>query len=100
MTIDHYATDYSALEPNGYVSQGAADYCAAHGHASYIVDGVPQGYCPRCLTVTHPVSTTECAACGQFLAYDLNTPESNSAVYEAWAAHQSECMADSEPEGL
>lgn len=34
------------------VKQGHADYCAAYGHAEWIVDGVDQHRCPRCGTVT------------------------------------------------
>lgn len=30
------------------VLQGHANYCAEHGHARHLVDGVDQGYCPRC----------------------------------------------------
>lgn len=48
-----YRLDYSALE-TGRVAQGAADWCREHGHATYVRDGVDQGYCPRCLE-GHPV---------------------------------------------
>lgn len=30
------------------VTQGHADYCAAHGHADFAIDGRGQSYCPRC----------------------------------------------------
>lgn len=43
-----YAMDYSALD-RGWATQGAADYCTEHGHATYTISGVDQGYCPRCL---------------------------------------------------
>ncbi len=46
-----YAMDYSARE-NGWATQGAADYCTRNGHATLTVDGVVQGYCPRCLDLT------------------------------------------------
>ena len=43
-----YSMDYSALE-RGWATQGAADWCAEHGHAYRIVDGVQWNQCPRCL---------------------------------------------------
>lgn len=43
-----YSMDYSALD-RGWATQGAADWCAAHGHAYRIVDGVQVNQCPRCL---------------------------------------------------
>ena len=30
------------------VTQGHADYCATNGHMTHTVDGVDQGFCPRC----------------------------------------------------
>lgn len=53
MTRD-YSRDFTAISLEGYVSQGAADWCKAHGHATYKVDGKDIGYCPRCLEVTKP----------------------------------------------
>lgn len=41
------ALDYPAVDGR-VVTQGHADYCATHGHAKYVKDGVPQGMCPRC----------------------------------------------------
>lgn len=49
--MSDYSMDYSALE-TGWVTQGAADWCEAHGHAFLRVDGVDAGRCPRCLAVT------------------------------------------------
>ena len=34
------------------VTQGHANYCAEHGHATHKVDGVDTGVCPRCGAVT------------------------------------------------
>lgn len=36
------------------VTQGDADYCTAHGHAVWLIDGVEQDCCPRCGEVTDP----------------------------------------------
>jgi hypothetical protein len=36
------------------VCQGHADWCAEYGHATWTVDGVEQGTCPRCGEVTEP----------------------------------------------
>lgn len=33
---------------DGNVMQGHADYCADWGHGTYTIDGVVQGFCPRC----------------------------------------------------
>lgn len=33
------------------VTQRHADYCAAHGHATWVEDGVDKGLCPRCSAV-------------------------------------------------
>lgn len=44
-------TDYSRSFPvltHDVVTQGHADYCAAHGHAAHTVDGVVSPWCPRC----------------------------------------------------
>lgn len=41
------ALDYPALEGRT-VTQGHADYCQAHGHATHNQDGVAQPHCPRC----------------------------------------------------
>lgn len=42
-----YQLSYPAI--NGEtVTQGHADYCKANGHATYMKDGVDQGWCPRC----------------------------------------------------
>ena len=30
------------------VMQGHADFCRDYGHATWTVDDVPQGICPRC----------------------------------------------------
>lgn len=39
--------------PDGQtVCQGHADACELWGHATWIVDHVDQGVCPRCNTVT------------------------------------------------
>lgn len=43
--------DYSRSFPvltHDVVTQGHADYCAEHGHASHTVDGVVAAFCPRC----------------------------------------------------
>lgn len=53
-----YAMDHTA-RTTGYVSQGAADYCRANGHAHWIVDGEDQGVCPRCLTITETETANE-----------------------------------------
>lgn len=42
-----FATDMAAADGR-MIQQGHADYCAAHGHAFWIVDGVYQGRCARC----------------------------------------------------
>lgn len=55
--MPNYAMDHSA-RTTGYVSQGAADYCKANGHAYWIVDGEDQGVCPRCLTITETETET------------------------------------------
>lgn len=48
-----YATSYP-LVTGRPVTQGHADYCAEHGHATHKVNGVDQGICPRCMEVTEP----------------------------------------------
>lgn len=30
------------------ITQGHADYCNEHGHATYTKDGIVQDFCPRC----------------------------------------------------
>ena len=42
-----YALSYPAVT-GGTVTQGHADYCQSNGHAAYVIDGVDQGFCPRC----------------------------------------------------
>lgn len=56
------------------VKQGHADYCAAHGHAEWIVDGVDQHRCPRCGTVT------DAAARAALIAGETDTYVSPAAV--------------------
>lgn len=52
--INHYAAmSFPALE-GGVVTQGHANYCAEHGHATHTFDGKVQPYCPRCGDVSHP----------------------------------------------
>lgn len=44
-------TDYSRSYPitsGTTVTQGHADWCAAHGHATVLHDGEPAPWCPRC----------------------------------------------------
>lgn len=57
-----YAHSYPALTGET-VTQGHANYCAAHGHATYTQDGIVAPYCPRC-----GVNTTRTPA--QQAAYD------------------------------
>lgn len=42
-----YAMDYP-VATGGTVTQGHADYCATHGHATWTADGVTHPLCPRC----------------------------------------------------
>lgn len=42
-----YGLTYPALNGD-VVTQGHADYCSDHGHATHTVDGVDTGRCPRC----------------------------------------------------
>ena len=49
--MDIYRLSYPAVTGDT-VTQGHADYCAAHGHGTYTVNGVVQGWCPRCGEVT------------------------------------------------
>lgn len=51
-----YANDMASLKGE-VVTQGHADYCAAHGHATHTVDGVDSGVCPRCGDVADPAWT-------------------------------------------
>lgn len=50
LLADHDAPDYSWTD--SVVTQGHADYCALYGHASWIIDGISQGRCPRCGDLT------------------------------------------------
>lgn len=43
---------HSAALRGDVVTQGHADYCTTNGHATYKVDNVDQGMCPRCGEVT------------------------------------------------
>ncbi len=46
-----YATDFPLINktfPENVVTQGHVDYCQDNGHASWDVDGINQGICPRC----------------------------------------------------
>lgn len=51
MTANNYRNDYPVIDGR-IVCQGHADACAEFGHATYTIDGVDQGYCPRCNEVT------------------------------------------------
>jgi hypothetical protein len=42
-----YATSFPVLS-HDVVTQGHADYCAEHGHATHTVDEVVSPFCPRC----------------------------------------------------
>lgn len=48
-----FAMSYPALD-GAVVMQGHADYCREHGHATWTVDGVDTGTCPRCGVTTAP----------------------------------------------
>jgi len=41
------------------VTEAHARVCAERGHATHTVDGVDQGYCPRCGEVTAPAAEEE-----------------------------------------
>ena len=48
-----YRMDYPV--PDGRtVCQGHADACETFGHATYTIDNVTQGWCPRCGAMTGP----------------------------------------------
>lgn len=42
-----YATSYPTLTGD-VVTQGHANYCAEHGHATHTVNGATEPFCPRC----------------------------------------------------
>jgi hypothetical protein len=42
-----YRMDYPAVDGRP-VQQGHAEACRKHGHAAHVVDGIDQGFCPRC----------------------------------------------------
>lgn len=46
-TSNRFAMEYPALNGD-VVCQGHSDYCRDHGHATYTLDGIDQGWCPRC----------------------------------------------------
>ena len=46
-----YRLDMAALKGE-MVCQGHADVCKALGHGYNIKDGIEQGWCPRCGTIT------------------------------------------------
>lgn len=56
-----YATSFPAASDSDYwgdrlVTQGHADYCADHGHATWTRDGVDVGRCPRCGDTTTTIA--------------------------------------------
>lgn len=73
------ALDYPAIEGRP-VTQGHADLCKAHGHASHVVDGIATPHCPRCGERRHterPVprplrtdGTMVTCSCGESFALD------------------------------
>lgn len=57
-----YAASFPAASTSEHwvdrvVTQGHADYCKAHGHATHTIDGVVQPQCPRCGDVLEVVET-------------------------------------------
>ena len=51
MSTNNYRNSFPVVTGE-IVCQGHADACAEFGHATYKIDGVDQGYCPRCNEVT------------------------------------------------
>jgi hypothetical protein len=43
-----YSRSFPAATPGEVVTQGHANWCRDHGHATHKVDGVTQIHCPRC----------------------------------------------------
>lgn len=68
------------------VTQGHADYCAAHGHATWTDDGVDMGRCPRCGTVTAATVAPAAAAAPTALALSVNA-RLDAAIAAAAAPH-------------
>lgn len=52
------------------VKQGHVDYCRDNGHATYVVDGIDQGYCSRCgeAQAVEAVEVDACLDCAQYVA--------------------------------
>lgn len=72
-----WATKYTCTNTGDWsVTQGQADYCEAHGHAFYEVDGEMQDHCPRCGENTRFVPTGEKAdAAGQAILEAIAAPK-------------------------
>ena len=45
--MSEYAMSYPVLA-GSTITQGHADYCQAHGHATYTENGSTAPWCPRC----------------------------------------------------
>lgn len=57
MSTSNYRNDYPVADGR-MVCQGHADACAEYGHATWVIDGIDQGVCPRCNEVTRPAAAT------------------------------------------
>lgn len=57
MTAMHFRNTFPALAGET-VTQGHADACAEHGHATHKIDGVIQPRCPRCGELTEETTVS------------------------------------------
>lgn len=83
-----YAKSFPLAQPadahwtDTVVTQGHADYCAAHGHATWVEDGVTRDRCPRCGDIITPEPVPAAIHDGDL--YPVHAPESSALMLAEW----------------